>query len=441
MNSSKKESVFTIAMVTDDFLPAKTGVGVHLQQITPELVKSGHTIVVLTTRRPGQPAYETWNGVRIHRFFSLPVAGFYQAIPARSAITKILLENKVDLVHFHYLSYMMWKALQAARSLHLPTVFTAHMSVDVLTQPLFMKPFHRILTWGYKWLMNRIDHIVCVSRNQMAEFKTFKAKISFISNPIDLKGDEVLVTNQSDKFKILYVGRLEPKKNLPYLIKSFQKLAARHPNAELIIAGTGTEEQALHRQVINADLWEKVTFLGQVPHAKLPELYASCDVFVLPSVLESQGMVVLEAMRFRKPVIVTDEIVSARELVEHGLNGFIVDADSVEDLTDKLTFLHDNPNQCKQMGQAGYDRFPVENPSSVEKKLNGLYVQHGKTILDPLPPRLCSVCGTSSSPKQVSRARSNVRRHREKTFEIWRCAHCESIQTQKEPALAEYYKD
>lgn len=234
----------------------------------------------------------------------------------------------------------------------------------------------------------------------MAEFSLFKAHITAVPNPIDFKGDEAPDTTRSDRFKILYVGRLEPKKNLPFLISSFQRIVTQIPNAELIIAGTGTEEQALHRQVINADLWGKVTFLGHIRHDQLPALYAACDVFVLPSVLEAQPLVVMEAMRFSRPVIVTDEIVSARELVDHGVNGFIVDADSVEDLANKLTFLYDNPEQCKQMGQAGHDRFPVETAASVAKKLSLIYAQHCK----PLPHRETpsSKCNTEETWRKCS---------------------------------------
>ncbi|MBK8576194.1 MAG: glycosyltransferase [Elusimicrobia bacterium] len=107
-NSPGSNSNLSICMVTDDFLPAKTGVGFHVQQIAPELVELGHTILVLTSRCPGQPAHETWNGVQIYRFFSLPVVGFYQALPSKSDIAKILKDNRVDRVHFHYLSFMMF---------------------------------------------------------------------------------------------------------------------------------------------------------------------------------------------------------------------------------------------------------------------------------------------------------------------------------------------
>ena len=79
--------------------------------------------------------------------------------------------------------------------------------------------------------------------------------------------------------------------------------------------------------------------------------YAAADVFVLPSLSETQGMVAMEAMWLAKPVIVTDRIVAARELVEDGRNGFIVDPDSVEDLTGKLALLSRNPALARELGR------------------------------------------------------------------------------------------
>ena len=378
---SKTKPPLTICMVTDDFLPAKTGVGVHVQKIVQELARRGHRVIVLTSRRPGQPDHETWNGALIHRFFSIPAAGFYQALPLRSTIAGILGENRVDLVHFHYLGFMMLNVMRVARSLHLPTVYTAHMTVDALTQPLFMKPFHRPLLWGYQWLMNRVDHIVCVSQQQRKEFKTCSAQTLSISNPIDFRGDEAVDSPQTGRFRILYVGRLEPKKNVRYLVSAFQILAARKTAIELTIAGVGTEEEKLHRQVQRAGLSGKVTFLGHVPHDRLPALYAACEVFVLPFILETQGMVVLEAMRFRRPVIVTNKNLTAHELVEPGTNGFIVDPKSALDLADKLAYLYDNPARRKQMGEAGFTRIPFDTSETVAEKLETLYARvRGNTV-------------------------------------------------------------
>ena len=73
----------SVCLVTDDFLSAKTGVGVHVQKIAPQLVRRGHPVVVITARQPGQPAQESWNGVSVYRFRGFSVAGFYQALPSK----------------------------------------------------------------------------------------------------------------------------------------------------------------------------------------------------------------------------------------------------------------------------------------------------------------------------------------------------------------------
>ena len=97
---------------------------------------------------------------------------------------------------------------------------------------------------------------------------------------------------------------------------------------------------------------ERVMFMGHVEHTEMPQYYAGADVFVLPSLVETQGMVAIEAMFFAKPVIVTDRIISATELVDDGVNGFVVDHTSVQELAKKLTLLSDDAELRNRMGEA-----------------------------------------------------------------------------------------
>ena len=71
----------SICMVSDDFLPAMTGVGIHLKLVAPELARRGHQVSVITTRRAGEPEVDQWEGVTIFRVFTLKAYGFYQALP------------------------------------------------------------------------------------------------------------------------------------------------------------------------------------------------------------------------------------------------------------------------------------------------------------------------------------------------------------------------
>ena len=109
-------------MVSDDFLPAMTGVGTHLKIIAPELVRRGHKVAVITTRRKGEAEVEEWDGVTIYRVFTLKAYGFYQGLPSTSTVLAILTRIKPDLVHHHYVGFMMRQVCSVAVALKLPGV-------------------------------------------------------------------------------------------------------------------------------------------------------------------------------------------------------------------------------------------------------------------------------------------------------------------------------
>ncbi len=226
-----------IAMITDDFIPGMTGVGVHVQKLSREMVVRGHHVVVITTRRKGQPAHEVWEGVKVYRVFSMPMYGFYQALPTKAAIKNILLENQISIVHCHYLGIMMLRAMAVAGDLKLPRVLTAHMTVDVLTQPMLMRPWKPLLRRFLANIYERFNHVICVSSQYARQVKRFNlsSHIHFISNAIDFLGTEANKEKSTDVFKILYVGRLTPEKNIGLLLRAIAILVQKNSNIHLSI--------------------------------------------------------------------------------------------------------------------------------------------------------------------------------------------------------------
>jgi hypothetical protein len=101
----------SICLVSDDFLPAATGVGIHVQRIGEGLVRRGHRMSLITTRRPGQAAREEWRGVQVHRTFTLKAFGFYQALPSRAFIARVFREHAVSSSIF-----TTWASSSSARS-------------------------------------------------------------------------------------------------------------------------------------------------------------------------------------------------------------------------------------------------------------------------------------------------------------------------------------
>ncbi len=358
----------TICMVSDDFLPAGTGVGTHIKLLGPELVRRGHRVDVITTRRKGEPQLEYWEGMTIHRVFTVPAYGFYQALPSGATIRRILDSIKPDLIHHHYVGYMMMRVCGIAQSRKLPQISTYHFSSEVLTQPLPMRPFAPLVRRLLVHYNNRFDLIIAPSANLASQISRegVRTPVQFITNPVVFGGGAaVMPAPRTPDFTVMYAGRLGQEKNISYLLRAFAALLNAMPQACLWVAGRGPEGSALEALCRDLGVSEKVKFLGFLDHSTLATYYAACDVFVLPSLIETQGLVAMEAMRFSRPVIVTKTIVSAQELVEHGVSGYIVDPDSVQDLTARLVALATNPELRTSMGVAGYTRAEAYRPELV----------------------------------------------------------------------------
>jgi glycosyltransferase involved in cell wall biosynthesis len=355
-------------MVSDDARPAATGVGTHIQLVSKELARRGHRVSILTTRRCGEPELEIWEGVRLHRLFTLKVYGFYQALPAQSTIRRILREEGVDLVHHHYLGFMMTRTCAVAESMRIPQVSTFHFSAEVLTQPLLMRPFRETIRRQIVAYNNRCNLVIAPSQNLALQLARdgIRTPVRYISNPVVFdETAEVVPAGRGAGFTVLYAGRLGPEKNLPLLLEAFQLLLRAVPDATLWIAGSGPLRESLEQRCQKLGIANRVEFLGFLDHPSLARHYAACDLFVLPSVLETQGMVAMEAMWFHKPIIVTSAIISAEELVEPGVNGYIVDPVSPEDLATRMLSLAENAPLCSSMGDAARRHAEAYRPEAV----------------------------------------------------------------------------
>jgi glycosyltransferase involved in cell wall biosynthesis len=134
---------------------------------------------------------------------------------------------------------------------------------------------------------------------------------------------------------ILFVGRLIPKKQPLFLLEAFRRLVARN-NCTLLVVGTGVLEKTMIDEV-QAKKVPRVVLAGFLEQSRLPRAYAVADVFVLPSKLhETWGLVVNEAMNFSLPIVVSEKVGSAIDLVIPGANGYVVSADDVTELASVL---------------------------------------------------------------------------------------------------------
>lgn len=173
---------------------------------------------------------------------------------------------------------------------------------------------------------------------------------------------------ESGRTVVLFAGKLVAHKGADELLAA-AAILNRQGSAKpyYLFAGDGPELASLRAAA--APLGDAVRFLGFQNQSALPALYDLCDVFVMPSRFEPWGLVVNEAMNAAKPIIASDRVGAAADLVHHGANGFVYPSGNAEKLAEALAQLNDAPPLRQQMGQASRSRIDSWNFSAVRQGL------------------------------------------------------------------------
>lgn len=174
------------------------------------------------------------------------------------------------------------------------------------------------------------------------------------------------------KRTILYFGRIIPIKGVDILIKAFKKLEVEIEGVRLLIAGDGDFKPFCEDLAQELNL-KDVRFLGAIPFEKAVSYYAISDVFVLPSCLRGQseawGLVINEAMSMGKPIVTTDAVGAAYDIVKNGVNGYVVKNGDVDDLYSALKRILSDDELIERMGRNSRRIF--EEFNSYEKMFQG----------------------------------------------------------------------
>lgn len=159
----------------------------------------------------------------------------------------------------------------------------------------------------------------------------------------------------------VYIGRLWRPKGLAFLLEAFDSLQSRDVGAaSLLLVGDGPDENALRAVAASAG---NVVFAGFRHADELPRLYAAGDVFVFPTLGDTFGLVVSEAMACGLPVISTSAAGEIGERVEEGVNGFLVDPGNAQQLADRMTLLARDGDLRQRMGKASVEKVTGQAPA------------------------------------------------------------------------------
>ena len=263
-------------------------------------------------------------------------------------VEKYISGKKLDLLHSHG-GLIQMAATEAQKTTHLPLVMTAH-SLEINR----LRPDNLSILMEQN-VVDRVDRFIAVSGSIRKELnQTFGIgynNITVIPNGVDTavfkhqNADDIRRKYRLDnRFVVLFVGRDDPQKGMGRLVKAVKKLAEQIPQIMLVMVGQQDTYFDKH-----------ILCLPRVSRSELVKLYSLSDVFVLPSVYEPFGIVLLEAMACETPCIGI-RVGGIPDIIDHDRTGLLVEPESDEGLSDAIAKLYCDPEKRYRMGKNGRER-------------------------------------------------------------------------------------
>jgi glycosyltransferase involved in cell wall biosynthesis len=348
--------------------PHRGGIESHLQVLCSQL--KGHIRVEVVVSNDGRrTSEEVIDGIKVTRVGNL---FDLSAAPVCPAMVSRIRASDADIVHIHVphptaiLAYL-------ASGHRGRLIFTYHS--DIIRQKVLGKLFGPIL----RRALGRADAIVVATPNHVESspvLREFKGRCRVIPYGVPLGGfdevDTVEVARLRERYGprvVLSVGRLVYYKGFEHLIRAMKEV-----EAHLLIVGTGPLRDDLKLEAERNGVGGRVTFLGDVED--VTPYYHAADVFVLPSVARSEafGIVQLEAMACRRPVVNTRLDSGVTFVSVDGVTGLTVPPADPRALAGALNTLLDNPGLMAEYGRAGRQRVEREfSPGVMARRTLQLY--------------------------------------------------------------------
>jgi glycosyltransferase involved in cell wall biosynthesis len=358
-----------VCLVNALFHPFSGGVEKHMMELSRELVKQNVDVTIITSKIDGTPEYEEMEGVRVHRIpcLNIKVPGFY---PPPLILSPFFighlkgLDDKYgfDIIHLQNRFFVDFDmAALYAKLKGKPFMMTIHNARPVgISLPITVFGTAYDLLIG-RWPFALADRIIAVSdwvRSDISKYHIDINKMVPVHNGINVNSfkpaSEKNVRRKygiNDDPMLLFVGRIITQKGINYLIDAMPLIIKDHPDVRLLIVGRGNLLEPLKERIRKSGLEKNVIFSGYMTEEMLKEAYGTCDIFVLPSVWEVLPIAILEAMSSSRPVICTNAGGNS-ELVENGVNGYVVPMRDPPALAESISTLLKDPELMKKMGAA-----------------------------------------------------------------------------------------
>lgn len=304
-----------IVIFSNTYKPTVSGVVTSIGLFRRGLIQAGQEVHVFAPQYQGFEDEEPY----IFRFPAIDLGNQVDmalVIPFKAPMERTMRGIKPALIHSQHPIWMGDIAAELARNLDIPLLFTLHSRYDEFARqyiPIAPDLAGVVVDQIVGRYLRKCTHVIAPTptiRDLILREYTDDVPVSVVPTPVDLSQYHDLQPQRirgalglENAELLLFLGRLAAEKNLPFLLRSFAAIAAKRPQARLLLVGKGPHESRLRRMVRKLNLHDLVTFAGPVPHTEIANYAAAADLLVFPSLTDTQGLVLIEAMAAGIPVV------------------------------------------------------------------------------------------------------------------------------------------
>lgn len=357
--------------------------GIFIEELV-KFISKEHKIYVLTPDSPYSKNLESNDNYEVHRFkyffkrYQILVCNdsiiqnlkknpfnfvllFFLLIKAGISLFKLIKKEKIDIVHCHWVIPQGTIAVLLKRifRLKIRIIITAHGSDIENKKGKFFVPVIKytlrnceVINTVSTYLANEIHKLVPELSNiriiPMGVHKEFFESSSFSNNSVG-----------NNNPYILFVGRLSKEKDIDFLINTFFEIQKNHTSLELWIVGKGNQEEILKALTIDLGIQNKVNFLGNIEHEHLQKYYNKAEMFVSASRKEGFGLVFVEALLSKCPVIALD-VGGIRDIIINSKTGILIPPNNMLKLIEAINVILTDKELRSNLIRNGY-AYALEN--------------------------------------------------------------------------------